>query len=58
MRRGEEEGCQGHEGAEITSQGRLHDNKNRDIIIEGDIFGLQRNQALWKCLEIYKDGTS
>ena len=37
---------------------RIEDNKNRDTIIEGDILGLQRNQALGKCLEIYKNDTS
>ena len=31
---------------------------NGDTTIEGDIFGLHRNQALGKCLEIYKDDTS
>ena len=41
----------------ICVRGRIHDNKNGDII-EGDIFGLQRNQALGKCLKIYKDDTS
>ena len=55
MRRGEEEGLQGHEGAENMSQGKNTNKKNRAMIIEEDIFGLQRNQALWKCLEIYKD---
>ena len=58
MRKGEEEGCRGHEGAESLSRGRIDDNKNGDIIMEGDIFGLQGNQALGKCLEIYKDDTS
>ena len=42
----------------IEFRGRIHDNKTRDIIREGDIFGLQRNQALGKCLEIHKDDTA
>ena len=56
MRRGDGEGFRGHEGAERLSQGKT--DKNGDIKIEGDILGLQRNQALGKCLEIYKDDTS
>ena len=32
---------------------RIDERKIRDNIIEGDIMGLMRNQALGKCLEIY-----
>ena len=40
----------------VWVRGRIEGNKNGDII-EADILGLQRNQALGKCLEIYKDDT-
>ena len=42
----------------VQVRGRIHDNKTRHIIIEGNIFGLQRNQALGNCLEIHKDDTA
>ena len=42
----------------MESGGRIEDNKNGENIIEGDSLGLQRNQALGKCLEIYKDDKS
>ena len=58
MRREEEEGCRGHEGAERLSQGKTRRKQVRNTIIEGDILGLQRNKVLGKCLEIYKDDTS
>ena len=42
----------------IRVKGRFHDKKNRDVIRKVDNFGLQRNQALGKSLEIHKDDTS
>ena len=41
----------------VWVRGRIERNKNGNTIIEGAILGLQWNQALEKCLEIYKDDT-